>query len=120
MSILRKASTDTKQLYLDAEQTEYLVVRSDLSKKEFNVLVAKMPITVGQTDSEGMTIPQATEFQKSLFEALVVGWTLDAADPTIADYEDLSAEGATAVDTALADHFASLLPTSAEGKLPTT
>jgi len=118
MSILRKASTDTKELLI--AEDEYITVRADLSKKEFNVLVAKMPVTVGQTDSEGLTIPQATEFQKSLFEALVVAWPLAEGQPTIEDYAALSTEAASAVDTALADHFSSLLPTSAEGKPVTT
>lgn len=111
MGILRKASAETKTILLD--ETDSITVRADISKREFNALVAHMP---NKADGSGMTIVETTEFTAQLFDVLVLGWTLSEGKPTITDYEDLSAEAATAIDSALAEHFESLLPSSAEGK----
>lgn len=111
MGILRKASTDNTVIMLDDEDS--ITVRADISKREFNALVAHMP---DKGDGSPMTIAETTVFTGQLFDTLVVGWTLSKGKPTVADYEELSAEAATAIDTALAKHFESLLPSSAEGK----
>lgn len=115
MGILRRATEEVKQLMLD--DTDYIVVRADISKREFNALAAKMPQTA---EGQSLTIPEAMAFQGELFSTLVTGWSLSEGTPSLEDYNGLSAEGASAIDTALADHFASLLPSSAEGKSPTT
>ncbi len=117
MSILRKASEGTKTIKLVEDDDDYIVVRADISKREFNALAAAMPNN-GQGGE--LTIPEAVVFTKFLFETLVVGWSLDDTKPTGEAYDELSAEGATAVDAILAAHFESLLPTSAEGKQPST
>lgn len=111
MSILRKATEGTVTIKLD--DTDFIVVRSDISKREFNNLAQNMP---NNGSSEGLTIPDAVKFQKFLFETLVVGWSLDDGRPDGQDYDELAAEAATAIDSVLATHFESLLPTSAEGK----
>jgi hypothetical protein len=111
MSILRRASDETKRIELD--DTDYLIVRSDISKREFNLIAASMP---ANAEKDGLSVEQATEFSAFLFESLVVGWSLDEGKPTAADYESLSAESGNAIDSALADHFSALLPSSAEGK----
>ena len=111
MSILRKASIETKNIPLD--DTDYIIVRVDISKRDFNTLVAHMPNTA---DGASMTIAETTEFTAQLFDTIVVGWSLAGGKPTITDYEELSAESATAIDAALAEHFETLLPSSAEGK----
>lgn len=113
MGILRKANTETKTVYLD--ESDYIVVRADISKREFNALVARMPNV--NTDGEAsLTIGEASAFSRVLFETLVVGWSLSEGQPTVEDYDSLAAEGANVLDTKLAEHFETLLPTSAEGK----
>jgi hypothetical protein len=112
MGILRKATEETKQIALD--ETDYIVVRADITKREFNTLAGSMPpVSEG---GAGLSVAQASDFQKSLFETLVVGWSLNDGKPTVDDYESLAAEAGLVVDTKLAEHFESLLPTSAEGK----
>lgn len=112
MSILRRASAETKRI--DLGEGDWLDVRMEISKRDFNRFVAFMP---GREVSEdaGITAAEATELQKGMFEALVVGWSLDEA-PSVEAYEGLVSEGAAAIDTALAEHFQSLQPTKAEEK----
>jgi len=119
MGILRKASLETKPIYLD--ETDYIVVRVAISKKEFNALAAAMPTSIGEDgDTSKLSLPEATGFQRFLFGALVVGWSLNEGQPSIEDYDDLDNEGASVIDTKLAEHFEQLLPSSAEGKSPST
>lgn len=110
MGLLRKASEEVKTINLTDD--DFIVVRADISKRDFNALAAQMPAT---PDGQ-VTIPEATRFSSVLFGTLVVGWSLTEGTPSVEDYESLAAEGANAIDSALADHFASLLPDSAEGK----
>ena len=111
MGILRKSTEETKRIMLD--ETDYIDVRADISKRDFNSLIGNMPNT-----KEGQDLPlsEATAFQQVLFETFVTGWSLTEGQPTVDDYQSLSAEAATAVDEAIADHFGSVMPTSAEGK----
>jgi len=111
MSILRKVSVETKQISLD--DTDFIVVKTDISKREFNILAGKMPQTA--TATGGMSLTEALDFQTYLFSALVVEWSLDGA-PTVEAYEGLSAVAGNAIDEKLALHFETLLPSSAEGK----
>lgn len=111
MGILRKATDETKNINLD--ETDYLVVRADISKREFNIIASQMPRNV---EAAGLSVEDASAFSGFLFDTLVLGWSLSEGKPSIEDYEALSAESGNAVDAALADHFGSLLPSSAEGK----
>jgi tRNA isopentenyl-2-thiomethyl-A-37 hydroxylase MiaE len=112
MGILRTASTETKTIMLDEE--DFIKVRADLSKREFNELVSHMPSGVAK-DGEGLSLADATKFQEYLFGALVVGWSLDVP-ATVEEYNNLSAEAGQEIDVKLGEHFESLLPSSAEGK----
>jgi hypothetical protein len=112
MGILKTASTATKTVMLD--ETDFITVRSDLSKRDFNALLANMPVGV-QADGTGLSMGEATKFQEFLFSALVVGWSLDVP-ATVEEYNGLSAASAQVVDEKLGEHFESLLPSSAEGK----
>ena len=114
MGILRKVSEETKTILLD--ETDFVEVRADLSKRDFNTLAAAMP---NKAQGSELTIAEATAFSGKLFEALVVGWSL-SIPPTIEEYYTLSAESGTAIDGVLAEHFGTLLPQSAEGKQPTS
>lgn len=112
MGILRTASTETKRIPLD--ETDYIEVRADISKSDFNNLASNMPANIG-ADGSGISLGDATKFQRFLFGALVTGWSLPEP-ATVEAYDNLSAEAGQAVDEKLAEHFESLLPTSAEGK----
>lgn len=112
MGILRKASEETKKVYLDA--TDFIVLRSDISKREFNDIAANMPENVGD-DAKNLKMPEATKFQSYLFGVLVVGWSLEEP-PTEEAYNGLSAAAANAIDVKLGEHFETLIPSSAEGK----
>jgi len=112
MGILRRASTETKQI--DLGEGDFIVVRMDISKRDFNRFIAYLPGREVTKDS-GMTPSEATELQKGLFETLVTAWSLEE-EPTVEAYENLSNEGATAIDSALAEHFKSLQPTKQEEK----
>lgn len=111
MGILRTASVEKKRIMLD--DTDWIEVRADISKREFNAIAANMPST---RDTDAIPLGEATKFQEFLFLTLCTGWSLADGDPTAEQYEALSAEAANAVDTAIADHFGAIVPTSAEGK----
>ena len=111
MGLFRKANTETTQLPV-GDEGDFLVVRTDISKREFNALAGQMP----KQSEEGLSIADAAGFSSVLFETLVVGWSLDDTQPSAEDYLSLSAAASNAIDAALAEHFASLLPDSAEGK----
>ena len=112
MGILRTASTDTKTIMLD--ESDFIEVRADLSKRAFNNLVGNMPSGV-QEDGAGLSLKDATKFQEYLFSALVTGWSLET-DATVDEYNNLSAAAGQVIDEKLGEHFESLLPSSAEGK----
>lgn len=112
MGVLRKATEETKRIPLD--ETDYIVVRADITKREFNALAGSMPPVV--EGGAGLSVAQAAGFQRTLFETLMVEWSLAEGVPALEDYDGLSAEAGLLVDTKLAEHFESLLPTSAEGK----
>ena len=112
MGILRTASSATKTIMLDSE--DFIEVRSDLSKRDFNTLVSQMPAGV-EKEGGSLSLADATKFQEYLFGSLVVGWSLDVP-ATVEEYNNLSAEAGQVVDAKLGEHFEALLPTSAEGK----
>ena len=111
MGILRTATTASKTIMLD--DTDFITVRDDISKRDFNVLASNIPSVSGEGGS--LSLSDATKFQAVLFGALVTGWSLDVP-ATVEEYENLSAAAGQVVDEKLAEHFESLLPSSAEGK----
>jgi len=114
MGVLRRASEQVDTVYLDDEKEDFLLLKSEVSKREFNRIAAAMPRS--SEDATEMSLSEAMEFQGFLFDALVVGWSLSEGKPTLEDYHSLSAAAANAVDLKVAAHFEGLVPTSAEGK----
>lgn len=112
MGILRTASAETKKIMLD--ETDFIEVRAGISKKEFNVLAAAMPKGIDE-DGKNLSLGDAMDFQKFLFNELVTGWSL-AVPVSEEAYEGLDAGAGQIVDQKVAEHFESLLPSSAEGK----
>lgn len=116
MGFLRLAKTDTKRIELP--EGDWIDVRADISKRDFNRLISFMPDRE-VSEEAGLLPAEAMEFQKGLFEALVVGWSADVP-PTIDNYLALSNDAGQEIDRLLAEHFASLTPTRAEGNAPKT
>lgn len=142
MSILRRASTETKRIaipvdYVDGPKKgdkvekvavlrepkdgeDWVKVRTDVAKRDFNRFIAFLPGRE-MSDDDKLTAPEAVELQNGMFELLVVGWSMVEEDgtpvpATLDEYLALSNDASQALDTALAEHFKSLQPTKAEEK----
>jgi hypothetical protein len=109
MGILRLASTDTKRV--DLGDGDYLEVRSDLSKRDFNGILKGLPADY-DTD-KGFSPGQADDFTIALFQTLVVGWSLDVP-ASVDNYLSLERSAATAVDEALMAQLNSISPDAKE------
>lgn len=117
MGILRKASVETTRIFLgeEGEDRDWIDVRTEIAKRDFNKFIAFLPART-VTKDDNLTPNEATELQKGLFETLVMGWSLDT-EPTVEEYLSLDTEAATAVDEALAEHFNTLNPSKQEEKV---
>ena len=112
MGILRLASEESKRIPLD--ESDWIEVKSEVSKKTFNKMVAVMPTAV---EKDGLTPVMATEFQSSLFDLLVTGWSLPQ-EPTVENYESLDIDAARAVDDKLMEYFSELTVGASDAKKP--
>ncbi len=75
-----------------------------------------MPASMTEEDlTKKLSLPEAVEFQRYLFGALVVGWSLPT-EPSVDEYDALDTASATIVDEKVAEHFETLMPSSAEEK----
>lgn len=108
---LRLASTEAKRI--DLADGDWVDVRTDLAKRDFNALIRQMPEK--DLTKEALTVSEGLAFQGALFEALVIGWSLDVP-ATVENYLALAQESTVALDQALADHFGSMTPSPEEGK----
>jgi hypothetical protein len=109
MGILRLASVETTRIELGDD--EYLVVRTDLSKKDYNRILKRIP--ADYDPDKGFTIGQADDFTIAVFDALVTGWSLPD-EPSVDNYLLLAREAANVVDEKLITHFNSLTPSAEE------
>jgi hypothetical protein len=115
--LLRLASTETKRIQLDDE--DWVEVKADIDKRTFAKLVSILPGEIGNDEASNMTVAQAMEFQKNLFEVFVTDWSLvdakgKAVPAEVENYLSLSREAAEAVDTAISEHFNALTPSQDE------
>src|SRR5687768_10541634 len=110
MSKLRLATGEVQRL--DLGDGDFLEVRSDLSKRQFNELMAFMPDRPVSQES-GLTPSEGIKFTSGLFASLVTGWSL-SEPATVDNYEALESASASAVDAALIEHFGKLSPTDDE------
>lgn len=112
---LRLAKTSITRI--DLGENDFLEVVEDISKGDFNALVAAMPQDVDE--EKGLTPVQGTEFQAALFETLVKGWSLDVP-PTPDNYLLLDRQSSDRIDAVLVEHFGSLTPDAPKDKSPKT
>jgi len=109
MGILRLASTASKRI--DLGDGDYLDVREDISKRDFNKVLAVMPANF---DAEkGLNPKQADEFTSALFDMLVTGWSLDV-DASVENYQALDRNAGLEVDKVLVAQFNDLTPDKEE------
>jgi hypothetical protein len=119
MRLLRLASKETKRLYLDDSQEDWVEVKVDLSERDFNSLLRGLP---GEFNSEtGLTPAQSDDYASFVFEALVTGWSLEdengqPVSPTLDVYHELSSEASNVIDRVVVEHFNSLTPDADERK----
>lgn len=114
MALLRLASKETKRIALEGGDNDYIEVKTDVSKRDFNRLLQVIP-----NIEDGLTPATMSDFTDFLFDLLVVGWSLvdenGAPVPTtLENYNELSRDAALAVDAALVEHFNSLTPGDGE------
>jgi hypothetical protein len=109
-SLLKFASAETTRL--DLGDGDWLDVRSDVSKRDFNNLIKKMPQDIDPSGK--VTMGQATDLGVALFDTLVTGWSFEGEDATVDNYLRLNRAAADVIDSKLGEHFSSLTPTKEE------
>jgi len=103
MGLLRIADT-TATKRITHESGDWVEVRANLSKRELNSILSALPLDIA---SEKVTFAASIGASEALFNALVVGWSLDVpAD--IENYLALEGDAATWIDTVVMEHFSSL------------
>lgn len=116
---LRLASNKTIRLELG--EGDWLEVRKDMSRRAFISIVVALSANRDLAAEEGIDVETATAFGQSLFEALVVGWSVQdengkPVEATVENYQLLSSDSAPIIDAALAEHFSSLSPNQEESQ----
>lgn len=112
MGVLRLASTATTKL--DLGDGDFIEVRTDLSRQDYNGLLRSFPDNYDA--DKGFSTSEALDFGSSLFKLLVTGWSLDGVAPTVDNYLALERNGSNVVDEKLVEHFNSLLASPTETK----
>lgn len=110
MGILKFASTESKRIDLGEE--DWIEVKSDLSKRSFNALMAAMP-NREVSESNGLTLNEGLHFAEALFEALVTAWSVPQA-VSLENYLELNNVAASAIDAKLVEHFGTIAPSQDE------
>jgi hypothetical protein len=110
LGILKFASKETKRIELG--DGDWIEVKSDLSKKSFNELLAAMP-NRQVTEEDGLTLTEGLKFAEALFESLVTAWSVPQA-ATLENYLELDQTAAQAVDAKLIEHFGEISPSKDE------
>lgn len=116
MGILKFASKASKRIELG--EGDFIDVKEDLSKREFNALMAAMP-NREITKEDGLTLTEGLEFQKALFETIVTGWSLPEA-ATLENYLELEQAASKLIDEKLIEHFGTIAPSDDEASKAVT
>jgi hypothetical protein len=107
-----------KTTVLTFDEGGELVVKTDISKGDFNALLARLPTDMGGDDN-GFTPLEADNFTTGVFAMLVTGWNATDADgnpvdPTVENYLQLPRDVTAIIDAKLLDYFNSLSVTEAD------
>lgn len=109
---------------LDLGEGDWVEVREEISKGTFRRIMQTMPQKeldpkAGEKVSLKLTQGEAVDYQCTLFEALVTGWSMDVP-ATVENYLKLDTDSAGAIDGALAQHFTGMTPEKEELGKPST
>lgn len=112
MGLLRLVDTNATTR-INSDDGDWIEVRANLSKREVDTILASMPESLVRS----ATRPDGSEYTfdfgdssamaRSLFGALMVGWSLDAPC-TVENYLSLSSDAGSWIDAQLFTHFNSL------------
>lgn len=107
-SLFKKADREATETFTfgdDGEDSDYIRVRSSLSKAEANDILKHMP-------TEGRDLAGYTNLLERLFEKVVVAWSMEEdgqpVAPLVENYREMEAEGAALIDEKLRDVLSSL------------
>lgn len=107
-SLFKKAdreATITHTFGDDGENSDYIRLRSSLSKSEANEIIKHVPTE--QRDLEGYI-----NLLERLFEIVVVAWSMEEkgkpVTPSVENYREMDAEGAALIDEKLRDVLSGL------------
>ena len=109
---LRLVTQDAKRIDI-GDEGDFIEVRSDISRRDFNTILATLPTNTEGVDEANITFQVADEFAQGLFEVFVTGWSLDVP-ATVENYNNLTRDSASLIDSAVTEHFNSLTPTQPE------
>lgn len=112
MAFLRLANTEDKKRYYYEGTEEYIVLRTELTKKEASGLLKFAPRK--EDDLDG-----GLRFIAKAFKDLITEWSLEDAEgnplpPTVETYELLDQRAASWIDSTVGNHLRSVLGTEAE------
>ena len=108
---LRLASS--RSVRLTVGDDGWIEVREDISRRDFNDLMASLP---EDCDAEKpVTFVTAGAFTEGLFRGFVSGWSLhdendNPVPVSVEAYQNLERSSASAIDSAIGNHFNSLTP----------
>lgn len=99
-------------------EDDWLDVRQDISRRQFNELMRILPDDFGEDESK-VSIDVALSFSEFLFETFVVDWSVrdelgEPVEANLENYQNLTREAASLVDEAVREHFNSLSPSKDE------
>lgn len=100
---LRLVSND--RIKIELEDNDWLEVKEDMSRRDFNRIIATLPVTREGLDTDAIDLEAATGFSEALFDVFVTGWSLEGVEPNVENYQRLSRESSQTIDTALSEHF---------------
>lgn len=107
---LRLVSKATTRLNI-GEDGDWIDVREDISRREFNALISGLPAQDIQDGNIDFAV--ASTFAEGLFNVFVDAWSLDVP-PSVENYNELTRESATLIDTTISEYFNSLTPDTQE------
>lgn len=116
---LRLVSKKTKRLEL--VENDWVEVRDDLSRRDFNRIIQSLPVTREGLDTDNIDLETATAFAEALFDVFVTDWSVSDEDgnkvaATVSNYQMLARDSSQLVDEAITAHFNSFVVTDEDAQ----